>query len=67
MGSVLRVLAGILIGIPVLILLAWVVAQVGQGSLAALGLLLVVSLLLWALGSWIFGTLRGVGRWARRQ
>ena len=67
MGSVLRVLAGILIGIPALVLLAWVVTQVGQTSLAMLGLLLVVGLVLIQLGLWVLGTLRGVGRWARRQ
>ena len=67
MGSVLRVSAGILIGIPVLVLLAWVVVQVGQTSLAMLGLLLVVGLVLVHLGLWVLSTLRGAGRWARRQ
>ena len=67
MGSVLRVVAGVLLGIPVLFLLGWILTQVAQGSLL-LGAILVVGLfVLWSVASWIFATVRGAGRWARRQ
>ena len=67
MGSVLRVLAGVLLGIPVLFLLGWILTQVAQGSLL-LGAIVVVGLfVLWSVASWIFVTVRGAGRWARRQ
>ena len=67
MGSVLRVVAGVLLGIPVLFLLGWVLTQVAQGSVL-LGAIVVVGLfVLWSVASWIFVTVRGAGRWARRQ
>jgi hypothetical protein len=67
MSSVLRVGAGILAGIPVLILAAWIVAQVGQGRLLLAALVVVGLFIAWSVASWLFLTARGAGRWARRQ
>ena len=67
MGSVLRVGAGILAGIPVLFVLGWIIAQVGQGRLLLAALVVVGLFLLWSVASWLFVTVRGAGRWARRQ
>jgi hypothetical protein len=62
-----NILLGLGIGIPALILLAWIVATVGEGLILLAGIAFIVLVVVLVCVRWAFVALRGVGRWARRQ
>lgn len=62
-----NILIGIGVGIPVMIFLAWIVATIGEGNILLAGGAFFALLGIGYLVGWLFKTLLGFGRWARRQ